>query len=151
MVGSNGRVIAFEPIPETFELLAANASQFSYKNVSLFNAALSDKVTTVGMSIPKFSSGLCNYYMANISDIDATYSILTISLNSFSFPESIKLIKIDAEGHELFVLKGIEQLLTKDLPKLIIEENSEDVKTYLYGLGYKSERLDGSPNSIYTA
>ena len=39
LVGATGRVIAFEPVPQTFELLAANIARITFKNVTLVNAA----------------------------------------------------------------------------------------------------------------
>src|SRR5439155_2909007 len=67
LVGGNGRVIAFEPVPETFALLAANARLFPHRNVSLLNVAVSDHTDRVGMQIPHFSKGLTNYYQARIT------------------------------------------------------------------------------------
>ena len=58
LVGVNGRVLAFEPVPTTFSLLSANVQKFAHQNVSLINAAVSDKLDVVGMSIPKFATGL---------------------------------------------------------------------------------------------
>ena len=69
IVGDSGRVLAFEPISETFELLAANVARAGVRNVTLLNAAASDKTDVVKMDIPSFDTGLDNYYMANISDM----------------------------------------------------------------------------------
>src|SRR5262245_59935385 len=41
LVGASGRVIAFEPVPATFELLSANAAQFTCANTTLLNLAAS--------------------------------------------------------------------------------------------------------------
>jgi len=49
LVGAGGRVIAFEPVPATFELLAANAARFAWTNVTLLNLAASDATGVVGM------------------------------------------------------------------------------------------------------
>src|SRR5215470_17062957 len=42
LVGPTGRVIAFEPVPETFALLAANLQVLPKTNATLINAAVSD-------------------------------------------------------------------------------------------------------------
>src|SRR5262245_51422994 len=57
LVGASGRVIAFEPVPRTFELLTANARQFPHANVTLMNAALSDKPAAVCMDVPDCENG----------------------------------------------------------------------------------------------
>ena len=64
LVGATGRVIAFEPVPETFELLASNAARLSVRNVTLLNVAASEKSAVVGMNLPAFDTGMTNFYMA---------------------------------------------------------------------------------------
>ena len=67
LVGPGGRVIAVEPTPATFSLLAANALLFAHPNVTLLNVAGSDHPDVVGLSIPKFDSGLDNFYEAQLA------------------------------------------------------------------------------------
>src|SRR6185369_17017955 len=62
LVGARGRVIAFEPVADTFALLAANARNYRYQNVTLLNAAASDKTGITGISVPRLTNGLNNYY-----------------------------------------------------------------------------------------
>ena len=152
LVGACGRVIAFEPVPATFSLLAANVQLFAHPNVTLINAAVSDRCNAIGMSIPKFSTGLDNYYVAHLSsDADiAALSVLTISLDSISVSQRIALIKIDAEGHESFVLSGTQGLL-KYHPILIVETSHDEIIAYLTSLGYVSEKLKNSPNVLFKA
>src|SRR5690242_12400010 len=47
LAGHHGRVFAFEPVPETFELLAANVAAAEAHNVSLFNVAVSLKTEVI--------------------------------------------------------------------------------------------------------
>ncbi|MDO3722417.1 FkbM family methyltransferase [Marinobacter sp. chi1] len=75
LVGPAGRVIAFEPVPTTFSLLAANVQKFPLKNVSLFNAAVSDKLDLAGMAVPTFSTGLSNYYPAYLESGNVLYTL----------------------------------------------------------------------------
>ena len=67
LVGDSGRVVAFEPVPETFALLAANARGFAIANVSLLNVAASDSAGIAGIRIPQFDDGLTNYYQASLT------------------------------------------------------------------------------------
>jgi FkbM family methyltransferase len=150
LVGSSGRVIAFEPVPDTFELLAANAQHFRQKNVTLFNAAASDECSALGMSIPTFDTGLSNYYEAHISASSTGLQILTFPIDSFQLPHAIRLAKIDAEGHEMAVLRGMERLLTRDHPTLIVETFTADVENYLRPFGYGVSQIANSSNKIFT-
>ena len=150
LVGDSGRVIAFEPVPDTFELLTANAQRFRQKNVTLFNAAASDECAALGMAIPTFTSGLSNYYEAHLTSTTNGLQVLTFPIGSLPFPHSIRLAKIDAEGHELSVLRGMESLLRRDHPTLIVETFSSDAENFLLGFGYRMKQIPGSSNKIFS-
>ena len=142
--------MAFEPIPTTFCLLSANTRLFKFGNVSLFNMAVSDKLDVLGMSVPKFDSGLNNYYQAHITDdSEADFSILAFPIDNLDIEQKVTLVKIDAEGHEESVLEGMSSLINRHHPTLIIETVSEQTDAKLRGLGYKPEKLSGSPNTLY--
>lgn len=149
LVGSSGRVIAFEPVPATFELLASNVARLPFANVTLLNAAASDATRTTGISMPKFDSGLTNFYMARLGDGAGDLSVLTLQVDALAIPEKVSLVKVDAEGHEMSVLRGMTALLARDHPTLIVEENSPEIAPFLRRFGYDAERLAGSSNAIY--
>jgi len=149
LVGSQGRVIAVEPVPETFELLSANVLLFEHSNVTLLNMAASDQPGIAGMQMSRFETGLNNYYQAKLSKGKADLHVLTVTLDALAFPHPIKLMKIDAEGHDPAVLRGAEALLVRDHPILIVETGSSDVVEYLRRFGYTSEKLPGSPNTLF--
>jgi FkbM family methyltransferase len=151
LVGREGRVFAFEPVPETFALLAANVRLSPYQNVTLLNAAVSSGFGVVGMSIPHFDTGLTNYYEARLSDATGgALSVVTVSLDALGLDRRIALVKIDAEGHEAPVLAGMRRLLEVHRPVLIVETGSQAVIDDLSSLGYVAKRLPGSPNILFT-
>ncbi len=150
LVGDSGRVIAFEPVPDTFELLTANAQRFRQKNVTLFNAAASDQCVALGMAIPTLGSGLSNYYAAHLTPTANGLKVLTFPIGNLLFPQAIRLAKIDAEGHELAVLRGMENLLRRDQPTLIVETFAADVEKFLLGFGYRVKQIPGSSNKIFS-
>ncbi len=148
IVGATGRVLAFEPISATFELLASNVARAGVGNVTLLNAASSDKTGVVDMEIPSFDSGLDNYYMANIS-ADGDVSCLTLAIDSLKLPHRVGFVKIDAEGHELPVLAGMRELLLRDKPVLVVELSNDKIKEYLEPIGYETIVLPESSNLIF--
>ena len=153
LTGPSGRVVAFEPVPETFTLLAANLKQAKCSNVTLINAAASDKSESVGMDIPSFKSGLKNFYEAHIiANQDARgLNVLALGIDSLAIPHKISLVKIDAEGYELPVLAGMAGLLVRDHPLLIVETANEETVGFIGTFGYQGERLQGSPNMLFRA
>lgn len=153
LVGAHGRVLAFEPVPETFELLSANLARLPNRNVTLFNAALSDSTALVGMSIPKFDTGLDNFYMAQIngekSGSAAALSVLTLPMDALDLPHPVRLVKIDAAGHERSVLSGMIRLLRRDHPVLIVEDNDSSLTEFLAAEGYRRTHAEGSCNCVF--
>lgn len=148
LVGPEGRVIAMEPIPSTFALLASNATLFPHQNVTLLNMAASDTTGIVRMTVPKLSSGLANYYMANISDHGDT-AVVQCPVDNLELKGRVALVKIDAEGHEYRAIKGMANLLSRDMPLVIAEGRDESLIGYLEGLSYAVGAIKGSPNSVY--
>ena len=148
IVGATGRVLAFEPVAATFELLASNVARAKAGNVTLLNAASSDRTDVVGMEIPTFDSGLDNYYMANISDKGDVFCI-TLAVDSLNLQNKVSFVKIDAEGHEMSVLAGMRGLLVRDKPVLVIELSSDDIREYLEAIGYETIVLPDSSNLIF--
>lgn len=148
LVGASGRVIAVEPMPDTFSLLASNVRLFDHANVSLLNVAVSDRIDTVGIELPSFSEGLPNYYQARLTSTAAKFSVLTIPIDALSLPKQVKLVKIDVEGHELPVLQGMRRLIERDHPVLIVETSGQEAIALLHSLGYGTVRLPGSSNLL---
>ena len=148
-VGASGRVLAFEPVPTSFALLAANVRAAGVRNVTLFNVALSSTTATASMTVPEYEhSRLSNYYQARISG-GGEYPVLCIALDSISIPRPVRLVKIDAEGHDLQVLQGMESLLRRDHPLLIVEGSlSGPVAGWLGERGYLLRKSPGSPNIV---
>lgn len=150
LVGASGRVLAFEPVPDTFTLLTANARLFAHANVSLFNAAVSDRFDLCGMTVPDFDTGLRNYYEARLADAsESAFSVLTIPVDRLDIEARVALVKIDAEDHEASVLAGMSRLLERHHPVLIVETGDERVVERLARMRYVSERLPGSPNILF--
>ena len=147
LVGASGRVIALEPVPDTFSLLAANVQLFEHSNVSLLNVAASDGVSLVSMQIPSFEDGLSNYYQAHLTVGLGGLTILTLPVDALSLP-AVKLVKMDVEGHELAALRGMRELLGRHHPTLIVETASQEPLDLVERLGYSIERLSGSSNVI---
>jgi FkbM family methyltransferase len=152
LVGQGGRVFAFEPVAETFELLTANMARLPLRNVSLFNAAVSDQPGVQGMTVPVGDGELENRYMARLTPEAASdFTVMCVTVDSLQLPRPIRFIKIDVEGHELSALKGMRQLLERDRPVLVIEGRDDAVAGYLAALGYSFAEQGRSPNRVFTA
>jgi len=152
LVGPEGRVIAFEPISNTFSLLAANTAKFKYKNTTLLKMAVSEDLNVCDMNTPKLSTGLKNYYQSHLSAVkdSSSEAVMTIPLDCFSFNKKISLIKIDVEGHEMQAIQGMKDTITRYMPILIVETGSDAVISTLKEFGYGYTRINESPNILFS-
>lgn len=151
-VGPEGRVFAFEPIPETFDLLAATARRVPYQNITAINMACSDEHIVAEMAVPVATSGLRNFYLAKIVEegIAPGVRAIGVPLDAFQWPRRVAVLKIDAEGHDFAVLRGAARLIERDQPAILIEDWSEDVFEWLASRGYEAMPDEGaSPNRLY--
>jgi FkbM family methyltransferase len=148
-VGESGRVIAIEPIAETFALLTNNVNACLARNVTLLNLGVSSETRIVRMTVPPHERNkLSNYYQARISS-DGNYVVLCVPLDSLSFPQRIRLIKIDAEGHDLQVLEGAVKLIERDRPIIIVEGwDNGPVAKWLGDRHYILQKRPGSANIV---
>lgn len=120
-----GRVYAFEPIPFTFSVLQKIVQHYKTTTIELINAAVSDANDTIEMQVPLLDFGAPNtgvaYIGAASGKSNKTFTVKTIKLDDYNFVGSIDFIKIDIEGHEPQAFKGMETLLQKHQPVILIE------------------------------
>ena len=153
LVGSNN-VWAFEPVSLNYEYAIQNIALNNLENVNLFNYALSDSTCSLLMltSIKGKQCGGGSRIVANSKKINCEYEYVEgICLDDLlkNNSESISMIHLDVEGHEIQALKGAKKIIEKHKPILILELNNEEkLNEYLYKMGYeKIDRKNG--NGIY--
>ena len=148
-VGARGRVLAFEPIPSSFALLSANVQAAGFSNVTLFNIALSSHAGVSRMTVPPYErSTLENFYRAHIADEGDT-PVMCLPLDAIPVPGAVRLVKVDAEGHDLDVLQGMEALLLRDRPLTIVEGSPDGrAARWLTERGFSVRCKAGSSNFV---
>lgn len=156
LVGANGRVYAFEPLPVAFGRLKHHIVLNSARNIVAEQMALG---RTRAESFVNLFDGLPDTHASLISlpDVDDSFPCVVVPLDEFvngcGRVESVDLIKIDVEGSELDVLKGAYRTIAEYRPVLLVEVNfltseaagytSGDVMDFLSGLGYGLRVLRG--------
>ena len=104
--------------------------QAIFSSCQVFDLALSDNKGTHQFKIPLINgvadNCLSSLEVDNKEDNETEaiiYEVQTDTLDNFTKEKNIipDLIKIDVEGHELYVLKGAENFISKHHPTLIIE------------------------------
>ena len=137
----SGQIFAFEPMPDSFSDLQRCVIEAKLKNkVKCHNIAASNKNTELLMVIPDaIHSG-----SAEVSEAGGNIVIEAKRLDDYNLPAP-DFIKIDVEGHELEVLKGMKKIMMTNKPMVIIESwkyPTEEEKTlaplwFLEKCGYK--------------
>lgn len=87
LVGAEGRVFAFEPIPQTFRLLASTASLLSFRNTTLLNLAASSDAMIAHMHVPTAVTGLPDYYLAHLDDREKGVPVVCVPVDSIHWPD----------------------------------------------------------------
>ena len=112
IVGNTGQVFAFEPDPSNFEILKKNVKINNYKNIILEQKAVGDKHgrTTLYQSD---HPGKHRIFPQTEQAKGQVQVELTNLDNYFDFDmiDKINFIKIDVEGLEFSVLKGMKNIL----------------------------------------
>lgn len=126
----NLKIWAFEPFLENFNLLKSNTDR--YHDVHCFNVGVGSKGSMVHFG----NEQVRNSGVIKIVD-ESNITNLVIALDTIEFPEPIKFIKIDVEGHELSAFEGMKNTLLKYKPTIWLEDNNLTAVPYLENLGYK--------------
>lgn len=148
LVGPEGRVVALEPIHATSELLTFFARTSRHDNITVLNLAASDTPRLLRFSIDKNAHGLPDYFTARASEA-GTISALATTVDALALPSRVAFVKIDTEGAEHAVVRGMHALIQRDLPVLLIE-GDESLLPELAAFGYRLwPRRERSPNLLF--
>lgn len=142
------QVYAFEPMRETFRILARNAEINAMDRIHCHNFALGARLGR---------ADLRQYSAANIgatrleSDEDGFYEVRP--LDSLQFNE-LHLIKMDVEGAQISVLDGARETLARHKPLIWIEllpKEAEESHEKLLSVGYERMETLSNTDFVYRA
>lgn len=149
-MGFRNKIYIFEPNPEIFKKNLIPIKK-KYKNIYLKNFALGHKNTTEDLFIPYYGNKAIHYfgsfdkqYISNsikmtFPNIISKIKLKKKKINIYKFDDlNLKIkphfIKIDVEGYDHYVLKGLLKTIRKYKPIFLIEYNQEnffEIKKYL--------------------
>jgi FkbM family methyltransferase len=150
LVGPQGHVIAFEPVPKNFEFLSENLKLNTCSNVEPMNRAVLDRHEQIIIEMPEDDPLPVGVSFAN-PDNKGNVLIEAVSLDDTVLRRTkrVDFLKVDAEGAEGKVLDGARSLIERDHPLIMMEvhhfdgrlENST-IPAKLTGLGYHLQQID---------
>jgi FkbM family methyltransferase len=165
-VGRSGKVYCFEPHPQMVAELRRNVALWRCgQSCSIWQAAVGESSGSGSLFIPEYFSD--NH---GISSVSPRYDLGTnteIPINIVALddviPESVSLavVKIDVEGHELSVFKGMQDILESRRVRYIVFEEAApfpapthsfltDRGYATYGIEYQVDGIRFTPSSQST-
>lgn len=129
VVGGDGRIFCFEPVPMLRDCLERNIQANRMHQITAVPIALSDQVGEIAMNVSLSDPG-----MSRIAPPDGTSATL-VRRTTFDKWHSdtgigqVSVCKIDVEGHELEVLRGMVGSLQNQLIRSFVFERHEDMNS----------------------
>lgn len=154
LVGPQGRVVAFEPIPDARRRLEHNIALNGCKNIEVSEYALGNQEGTVYLEDP-FKKSRLNLTKSSGEEGDIKVSIKRMDdlAEQMNLP-SVDIVKMDIEGAEHEALLGMESILKKHHPILIVEVHNrflplfgttaKDLLNWLKSLNYQITPVDST-------
>lgn len=147
-VGSSGKVVSFEPFPETFSRLSQNIKLNDLENVDLRNIGLSYKPDNLMFYYSDNGFDAWNSFAPSNDfklkkSINIRVSTLDSELNDLD-KTKIKFIKIDVEGWEKFVIQGGQRFFREYSPVVMVEfseQNCLNAGYFVCEIFYEMEKL----------
>jgi FkbM family methyltransferase len=149
LVGPEGQVFAFEPLPANFRLLDENVRLNRLRNVVVSHEAVAQASGELSFQFPHHEKSLVAGPLHEDDNL-GTLTVQGISIDDFALQAKVPIhfVKMDIEGAEWAALQGAESVLKEFHPGLMIElhdrvsQNAENpVVAHLLELGYEIEWL----------
>lgn len=142
-VGPDGRVFAFEPVPENVRYLERHLSLNRVSNCTVVQAAVCAQIGSMQFDPSEDRS------MGKLS-VGGTEAVSAITLDSFYAGDSRTrrphFLKVDVEGAEVEVLNGGMSLLKEHFPLISLATHTPELdaqcKKLLSSLGYRIREVE---------
>lgn len=158
LVGPNGFVYSFEPLPPTFEILSGCVRKLGLRRTELLNYAVSDADGSTVMVVPLYRWGTECYYDARIATSGnkpglRQFQVAKRAIDSIfrKRNDKISFIKSDVNYHELNFVRGSLDTIHRFKPSMLVEVGTnpdvsvaEKVQGMLREQEYDAYHFDGS-------
>jgi FkbM family methyltransferase len=158
LVGNKGKVYAFEPVPYLFNILRFHCSLFNLNNVLTENKAVSDHEGYLKLILSE--ENVQDNRLAYTENTNKYVLVNTISLDKYFEKQSVlpDIVKIDVQGADYKVLKGMINLIKKKNLIIFCEFWPEGIRRcgddpleflkFISNLGFKIFEIDNKNNRI---
>ncbi len=126
-VGTSGSVHSFEPQPDLCRMVERSAALNGYSQVHTHEVALSDHDYETDFFVPEANRGTASLSRANTGP-GQTFHVHCKQAGEYlkaTGLQSVRLLKIDVEGHEDVVLNAAAPFLDSCRPDVVLFESNE--------------------------
>ena len=149
IIGDSGKIVAIEPVPNTFEALTEAIKLNKFDNIVPLNIACWNENTKLNMFLAEMSGESTikeDYGLGHVAVEARTLDSVAdeLGLNGVDF------VKIDAEGSEIEVLEGMKNILKEHTPEIVIEIHQKHQKhllAFTAKFNYRYEAIEETKNS----
>jgi FkbM family methyltransferase len=131
LVGSHGRVFAFEPLTDNCALMKKSVTENSFENVDINPVAIAESRQTFQLDVSGFSSNarVIDFTSEAVPGSGPKRLVEVFTLDEMmTTAERIDVIKMDIEGAEPRAWQGMQQTVTQHQPILIFEFSPNLIK-----------------------
>lgn len=142
-VGPGGRVWAFEPVPETYELLTLCRALNEYVQVTPMRVALGAANGSIEITYDRRHSGIATMHPDQVAGHAQRVELRSLDtlVSTGEVGRRPDLIKVDVEGHELDVLRGARNTIRETSPIIVLELNERTARVAGWTLAELAELL----------
>jgi FkbM family methyltransferase len=133
LVGKDGHVYAFEPVPDNIAAVQHNLGLNKMTQVTVLQQAVSDEVGEGKLLLAHYSGGATLDKVGAPPDLKGELLVPLTTLDALTEqPDYLQpnLVKIDVEGAEINVLRGMTWLLKNAKPTLLYEIDDGELAAY---------------------
>ena len=150
---SQTSIFSFEPHPEIVKAFSRSILKNDIKNIILENVAVGNDNEQIEINLFGQTSNILDTGNKVVQKV----KINQIKLDDYLLDRNIipNFIKIDVDGYELNVLKGLQDTINKYKPIMVVETNdSEEVLQFLKNCNYKLldlnlKEFECIPNNVF--
>jgi FkbM family methyltransferase len=153
VVGREGQVYAFEPLPESAAALRRNASLNGFHNLRVFEMAASSANGEGQLLLAPESTWARLSSVGARPDTNGSLPVQLVAIDQLIAKESLRLpdlLKIDVEGAEIDVLEGLRVTLAECRPAVICEMHGKnaDFGALMRSLDYEVKSIEEGDRPI---
>jgi len=130
-IGEQGKIYAFEPNPAPRKKFERHIELNRLTNIALEPVALSHEEGEFMLNYPKVNSGEGSLSTLNYADDDTHSVMVSVKIGDQMLAKvNPRLVKIDVEGAEIAVIKGLRRLIARSKPVIIAEYIPEHLSRF---------------------